>query len=60
MDDRNLDFILFRLNHMKLLSLFFKNDKILNFMQAKVFEGDRHITMSAIYFETHQKQRING
>lgn len=58
MDDRqNLDSILFRLNHMKFLPLLFKNDKILSFTQAKVFEGERHITMSAIYFEMHQKQR---
>ena len=34
MDDRHLDLILFRLNHMKLLPLFFKNNKILKFTQA--------------------------
>lgn len=37
-DERNLDFILFRLNHVKLLFLF-KNYQILNFTQAVVFEG---------------------
>lgn len=37
-DERNLDFILFRLNHVKLLFLF-KNYHILNFTQAVVFEG---------------------
>lgn len=35
----NLDFILFRLNHMKLLFLF-KKDQILNFMQAAVSERE--------------------
>lgn len=39
MTDRNPDFLLCRLNPMKLLSLLFKNDKILHFTQAKVFAG---------------------
>lgn len=35
----NLDFILFRLNHMTLLFLF-KNDQVLNFTQAVLFERE--------------------
>lgn len=41
MTDRNPDFVLFRLNHTKLLSSLFKNDKILHFTQAKVFGGGK-------------------
>lgn len=55
LDDRNLDFILFRLDHMKLLFLF-KNHQIFNFTQTVVFEGER-VLVSAIYLETRQTRR---
>lgn len=40
MTDRNLGFILFRLNQVELLFLVVKNDQIFNFLQAEALEGE--------------------
>lgn len=58
LDDRNLDFILLRLNWMKLLFLLFKMIRYFNKSMLKYFRGN--LLTSAAYFGRPQTGRVTG